>query len=86
MGYDQGVYSSVVSNPDFLEKVGYPGDAAFGIIVASYNLGCLTGSIVAFFVCERLGRRRCIWFAMAWIIVNDAVRRSVAVRDLVILT
>lgn len=70
MGYDQGVFSSVVSNKDFLTIIGNPDDAQLGIIVASYNLGCLAGSIFAIFFCERLGRRWSIWVAMAWIIVR----------------
>ena len=74
MGYDQGVFSSVVTDSDFLEKVGNPGDAELGIIVASYNLGCLAGSILAFFTCEKLGRRWCIWAAMAWITVGCLIR------------
>lgn len=70
MGYDQGVYSSVVSNKDFLNKVGNPSNAELGIIVSSYNLGCFAGSIFAFFFCEKLGRRRSMWVSMAWIIVS----------------
>jgi MFS family permease len=72
MGYDQGVYSSVVSNKDFLNKVGNPNDAELGIIVASYNLGCFAGSIFAFFFCEKLGRRWNMWVAMGWISVSSS--------------
>ena len=61
MGYDQGVYSSVVSDKDFLEKIGHPDDVHLGIIVASYNLGCFTGSILAFMFSEKLGRSWCMW-------------------------
>lgn len=76
MGYDQGVYSSVVSNKDFLNKVGNPNNAQLGIIVSSYNLGCFGGSIFAFFFCEKLGRRRSMWMAMAWIIVSSQIPGS----------
>lgn len=41
-----------------------------------YNLGCFTGCILNFIVGEYLGRRRCMWFAMAWFIVGAALQCS----------
>lgn len=42
-GYDQGVFSNIVTNEDWKKQFGYPGDSKEGIIVSCYNLGCLLG-------------------------------------------
>lgn len=67
-GYDQGVFSGIVGNEDFRNTFGYPGQAEEGIIVSIYNLGAFSGCIVNFFVGERMGRRLCMWVAMAFIV------------------
>ncbi|CAI7655684.1 hypothetical protein N7533_007271 [Penicillium manginii] len=69
-GYDQGVFSGIVGNEDFLEVVQNPSAGILGIIVSIYNLGCFTGTIVAFLITDRLGPRKSLWFAMTWIIVG----------------
>ncbi|KAL1630203.1 hypothetical protein SLS54_001063 [Diplodia seriata] len=75
-GYDQGVFSGIVGNEHFLDVVDHPNDTLLGIIVAVYNLGCFTGCIAAFCFGEKLGRRRAMWVAMAWIIVGGALQAS----------
>lgn len=67
-GYDQGVFSGIVGNEDWRTTFGNPGSALEGIIVSIYNLGAFAGCIVAFFIGEKLGRRLCMWVAMAWIV------------------
>ncbi|TIA47357.1 putative Myo-inositol transporter 1 [Aureobasidium pullulans] len=37
-GYDQGVFSGIVRNPDWLKTFGHPGSGLEGIIVSIYNL------------------------------------------------
>lgn len=69
-GYDQGVFSGIVGNDDFLEIVHHPSAGILGIIVSIYNLGCFTGTIVSFVTGDRLGPRKSMWFAMVWIIVS----------------
>lgn len=44
-GYDQGVFSGILQNEDWLNQFGHPTDTKTGIIVSCYNLGCLTGCI-----------------------------------------
>ena len=39
-GYDQGVFSGIVGNPNFLDQMKHPNDSLTGIIVSIYNLGC----------------------------------------------
>ena len=76
-GYDQGVFSGIVGNEDWRNTFGNPSSALEGIIVAIYNLGAFSGCILTFFIGEKLGRRVCMWFAMAWI-VSGSSRLSVA--------
>lgn len=64
------MFSGIVGNQNFLNTVGYPGDGLLGIIVSIYNLGCFTGTILAFIFADRLGRRKSMWVAMCWIIVS----------------
>lgn len=49
-GYDQGVFSGILQNEDWQAQFGHPGDTQTGIIVSSYNLGCLVGCIGEFLV------------------------------------
>jgi hypothetical protein len=69
-GYDQGVFSGIVGNQNFLDTFGHPSPALEGIIVAIYNLGCFTGCILSFIFCEKTGRRLAMWIAMGFIIVR----------------
>jgi len=69
-GYDQGVFSGIVGNDDFLDVVDHPSAGILGIIVSIYNLGCFVGTIVSFITGDRLGPRKSMWFAMVWIIVS----------------
>lgn len=49
-GYDQGVFSNIVTNKDWLEQFGYPNDSEEGIIVSCFNLGCLLGCFSKFII------------------------------------
>lgn len=54
-GYDQGVFSGIVTNQDWLNTFGNPGTALEGIIVSIYNLGAFSGCILTFIIGEKLG-------------------------------
>ncbi|KAL1991055.1 hypothetical protein VTN49DRAFT_5559 [Thermomyces lanuginosus] len=75
-GYDQGVFSGIVGNDDFLEVVNHPSDSLLGIIVSIYNLGCFSGCILNFIFGEYFGRRGCMWIAMVWIIVGAILQTT----------
>ncbi|PVI05638.1 putative Myo-inositol transporter 1 [Periconia macrospinosa] len=79
-GYDQGVFSGIVGNADFLDTFGHPSPGLEGIIVSIYNLGCFTGCIFSFAFCEWTGRRLAMWIAMVWIISHT--KTSVLARFL----
>ncbi|KAJ5390444.1 uncharacterized protein N7496_001512 [Penicillium cataractarum] len=75
-GYDQGVFSGIVGNDDFLEVVHHPSAGILGIIVSIYNLGCFSGTIVSFVTGDRLGPRKSMWFAMVWIIIGATLQTT----------
>ncbi|ADV25162.1 Myo-inositol transporter 1, putative [Cryptococcus gattii WM276] len=75
-GYDQGVFSGIVGNERFLDTFGHPDAGLEGIIVSIYNLGCFSGCILAFFICEKLGRRRSMWLAMSFIVVGAILQTT----------
>ncbi|KAI1335234.1 putative Myo-inositol transporter 1 [Xylariaceae sp. FL0016] len=75
-GYDQGLFSGIVVNPDFLNQFGHPGSALEGIIVSIYNLGAFSGCILAFIIGEKTGRRGAMWIAMCFIIVGAILQTT----------
>ncbi|KAF2719089.1 general substrate transporter [Polychaeton citri CBS 116435] len=75
-GYDQGVFSGIVGNEDWLATFGHPSSALEGIIVSIYNLGAFSGCILTFLFGEKLGRRLCMWVAMGWIIIGAALQTT----------
>lgn len=75
-GYDQGVFSGIVGNQDFLDQFGHPSPSLEGIIVSIYNLGAFSGCILTFAACDRTGRRMAMWIAMLFIIVGAILQAS----------
>lgn len=75
-GFDQGVFGGILQNEDWLNQFNHPSDSETGIIVSCYNLGCLTGCIINFFLGEKLGRRKTIWMAMCFVLVGAALQTS----------
>lgn len=74
-GYDQGVFSGIIGNPDWLDRFGHPNSSLEGIIVSIYNLGMFTGCIVNFVVGEQFGRRKSMWLAMAFVVVSSCAHK-----------
>lgn len=72
-GYDQGVFSGIVGNANFLDTFSHPSPALEGIIVSIYNLGCFSGCILTFMYAETTGRKLAMWIAMGFIIVSITV-------------
>ncbi|ESK89756.1 hexose carrier protein [Moniliophthora roreri MCA 2997] len=75
-GYDQGVFSGIIGNQDFLDTFGHPNDTRMGIIVSSYNLGCFAGCVITFIVGDTLGRRRAMWLAMSLITIGATLQTT----------
>lgn len=61
LGYDQGVMSGIIGADNrFGRDFNNPDDAMQGNIVALYDIGCVLGSILVFFIGERTGRKKMI--------------------------
>ncbi|KAF2486754.1 general substrate transporter [Neohortaea acidophila] len=60
-GYDQGVFGGVIVTNDFLDTLGIQNDTSLqGTITAIYDIGCFFGAIAAYFIGDRLGRKRSV--------------------------
>ncbi|KAB2569249.1 High-affinity glucose transporter [Lasiodiplodia theobromae] len=59
-GYDQGVFGGLLSNKAFLNTFNNPSATIQGQIVATYDIGCIMGTLLSIFFGDKLGRRRCI--------------------------
>ncbi|EGV60763.1 hypothetical protein PSN45_001441 [Yamadazyma tenuis] len=76
LGYDQGVMGSIIGDPVFLKQFGYPDATTQGLLTSVYDLGCVLGSIVAFFVGEKLGRRAMMLFGAFIMMVGTVLLGS----------
>jgi sugar porter (SP) family MFS transporter len=61
-GYDQAVFSGVIVSPDFLDRMNLRGNTTMiSTVSAIYAIGCFVGSLIAFTIGERLGRKTSIY-------------------------
>jgi MFS family permease len=75
-GYDQGVFGGLLDNEPFLRTFGFPGTTIQGQIVATYDIGCITGTLVSMYAGDKLGRRRCILIGCAILIVGAILQTA----------
>jgi MFS family permease len=73
---DQGVFSGILQNENWLQQFGHPSEVITGITVSSYCLGALTGCIMNFFIGDILGRRKMIWLSMAFVFLGASLQTS----------
>ncbi|CAK7218482.1 hypothetical protein SEUCBS140593_003560 [Sporothrix eucalyptigena] len=73
-GYNNGVFSGIIVSPWFLATFDNPASKKLAIISAIYNLGGFAGSLIAFFVGAKLGRRRTTLSGIAICIVGGIVQ------------
>lgn len=59
-GYDQGVFGGLLDNEPFQQTFGYPDSTIQGQIVATYDIGCIIGTLTSMFAGDKLGRRMSI--------------------------
>ncbi|KAF7189657.1 Sugar transporter STL1, partial [Pseudocercospora fuligena] len=60
-GYDQGVFGGVVVTEDFIQTLGLEGNSSLlGTVTAIYDIGCFFGAILAYFIGDLLGRKKCV--------------------------
>ncbi|KAG8217976.1 general substrate transporter [Butyriboletus roseoflavus] len=80
-GYDQGVMSALITAnqvfPQVVVKANNSNAAALqSLVVAVYEVGCLLGAISAFWVGDRLGRRRTIMLATSIMVIGAILQAT----------
>ncbi|OOF90688.1 hypothetical protein ASPCADRAFT_134979 [Aspergillus carbonarius ITEM 5010] len=78
-GYDQGVFSGVVISPDFLRLHHLEGPTKttlLGTVTAIYDVGCFFGSICAYWLGERPGRRKTVLLGTTIMTIGAVLQAS----------
>ncbi|KAJ4345338.1 uncharacterized protein N0V89_011468 [Didymosphaeria variabile] len=75
-GYDQGVFGGLLSNKPFLETFNHPSPTMQGQIVATYDIGCIMGTLLSIFVGDKIGRRRCILIGCVILIIGGILQAA----------
>ncbi|KAL4912392.1 hypothetical protein BDW62DRAFT_206503 [Aspergillus aurantiobrunneus] len=75
-GYDQGIFGGLLDNDHFLRAFGNPSTTIQGQIVATYDIGCIIGTLVSMFLGDKLGRRRCILTGCSILIVGAILQTA----------
>lgn len=75
-GFDQGVFGGLLSNRPFLETFNHPSSTIQGQIVATYDIGCIIGTILSIFLGDKLGRRRSIFTGCVILIVGGIMQAA----------
>ncbi|KAI5918990.1 general substrate transporter [Camillea tinctor] len=77
LGYDQGVMSGIIGADNaFGRQFDNPDPAMQGNIAALYDIGCVVGSILCYFIGERFGRRTMLMAGGTIMIVGAAILGS----------
>ncbi|EXF83405.1 hypothetical protein CFIO01_13262 [Colletotrichum fioriniae PJ7] len=75
-GYDQGVFGGLLSNKPFLETFNNPSSTIQGQIVATYDIGCIMGTVVSMIFGDKLGRRKSILIGCVVLIVDGILQAA----------
>ncbi|KAJ5329848.1 sugar transporter [Penicillium brevicompactum] len=78
-GYDQGVFSGVVISQDFLQLHGLAASSKaslLGTVAAIYDVGCFLGSLSAYWLGERLGRRNTVLVGTSVMTIGAVLQAS----------
>ncbi|KAK7222872.1 hypothetical protein V2G26_010875 [Clonostachys chloroleuca] len=75
-GYDQGVFGGLLSNQHFLDTFNNPNSTMQGQIVATYDIGCIMGTIVSMIWGEKLGRRKCVSVGCVILIIGGILQAA----------
>lgn len=75
-GYDQGVFGGLLSNQHFLDTFNNPNSTIQGQIVATYDIGCIMGTIVSMIWGDKLGRRKCVFVGCVILIIGGILQAA----------
>ncbi|KAI8654302.1 MFS domain-containing protein [Fusarium sp. Ph1] len=86
LGFDQGVMVGLIGAENrFGRDFNHPGADMQGNITALYNIGCVVGSIICYFIGKRFGRRAMLIAGGSIMIVGAAIlASSYAVAQLIV--
>lgn len=74
LGFDQGVMAGIIGADNrFGRDFNNPGPDMQGNITSLYNIGCVVGSIISYFIGERFGRRTMLMLGGSIMIVGAAI-------------
>ncbi|ODQ79587.1 hypothetical protein BABINDRAFT_161972 [Babjeviella inositovora NRRL Y-12698] len=73
-GYDQGVYSGIITFPAFQKYFRHPSSAQIGMVVSVLELGALILSLTVGYMADRWGRKRTILLGAGVFIAGGAVQ------------
>ena len=77
LGFDQGVMAGIIGADNrFGRDFNHPDPGMQGNITALYDIGCVVGSILCYFVGERLGRRTMLMGGGTIMIIGTAILAS----------
>ena len=60
-GYDSGIITSTIGQPEFIKYFSNPNDTVTGGIVSSFQGGAILGTMVNMITGDRLGRKRAVF-------------------------
>ncbi|KAJ5477170.1 general substrate transporter [Penicillium diatomitis] len=60
-GYDSGIITSTIGQPEFIKYFSYPSDNTTGGVVSAFQGGAILGTIINVFAGDRLGRKRSVF-------------------------
>jgi MFS family permease len=75
-GYDQGVFGGLLDNESFLGTFGFPGSTIQGQIVATYDIGCIIGTLISMYAGDKLGRRRSILIGCGILLIGAIIQTA----------
>jgi MFS family permease len=59
-GYDSGIITSTIAQPEFIAYFNNPSDNVVGGVVSSFQGGAILGTAITFVVADKLGRKKSI--------------------------
>lgn len=85
VGYDQGLIGGIISGAPFMRQFNNPSTTMQGFIASSYDIGSFAGAILAFFISDRLGRRKTIIWGEITIVIGTIIQTaSYSVAQLIV--
>ena len=73
-GYDQGIITSTLVQPDFIQEFNNPSPAMQGGIVSSFSGGAFVGAAFAGYLADKISRKRTIMVGAVIAIVGCAIQ------------